>query len=281
MGRFNMNAVLSKNPQESRNLIQVFSSGGGTQSACIAALICLGRLPKPDFAVIADTGREKPTTWLYLNQVIIPNLAKAGVEIVRIGSEWQSVPEHGKNWLSHNGRTILLPGYSNISGEVGKFSGYCSTRWKIEVVDRWFSKTNGITRSKFQKWIGFSLDEAKRVAKLIAGQEYHAGLLRIPLVFDVPFRRHQSVTFVEKMGWPTPPRSACYDCPNQRDDEWLDIKRNFPVEWESACQREDEVRAKDPYFYFHQSCVPLREVVFDEEPDLFGDHHCDSGVCFV
>jgi len=262
-------------------LLQVFSSGGGTQSACIAALVCLGRLPKPDFAVIADTGREKPTTWLYLDQVIAPNLKKVGVEIVRIGPEWQSWPEHGKNWLSHNGKTILVPGYSNISGEVGKISGFCSKAWKTEVIQRYLSKEHGVTRSNYQTWIGFSLDEAKRVSKMIAGEDYQKGLLRLPLVFDVHLRRRDSIRFVEGMGWPTPPRSACFDCPNQRDDEWIDIKRNFPAEWELACQREDEVRQKDKYFFFHQSCVPLRDVVFDESPDLFGDHHCDSGVCFL
>jgi len=36
---------------------QVWASGGGVQSTAIAALIVLGRLPKPDLAVIADTGR--------------------------------------------------------------------------------------------------------------------------------------------------------------------------------------------------------------------------------
>ena len=183
-------------------LIQVFSSGGGTQSACIAALICVGRLPKPDFTVIADTGREKPTTWLYNDQVIAPNLKKVGVDIVRVGTEWQSMPEHGKNWMSHNGKTILLPGYSNISGEVGKISGFCSKTWKGQVIDRWLSQTHGVTRSKYQKWIGFSLDEGRRVSKMMRGEDYQKGLIRFPLVFDVQFRRRDSVRFVEAMGWP-------------------------------------------------------------------------------
>jgi hypothetical protein len=36
-------------------MIEVFSSGGGTQSACISALIVQGLLPKPDIFAIADT----------------------------------------------------------------------------------------------------------------------------------------------------------------------------------------------------------------------------------
>ena len=44
-----------------RNLI--WSCGGGTQSAAIAALIVQGRLPIPDISLMVDTEREKSGTW--------------------------------------------------------------------------------------------------------------------------------------------------------------------------------------------------------------------------
>lgn len=37
---------------------QVWSCGGGTQSGAIASLIRLGKLPRPDYAFMTDTGRE-------------------------------------------------------------------------------------------------------------------------------------------------------------------------------------------------------------------------------
>lgn len=37
---------------------QVFSYGGGVQTAAICALIIQGRLPRPDIIVISDTGKE-------------------------------------------------------------------------------------------------------------------------------------------------------------------------------------------------------------------------------
>jgi len=43
-------------------MTEVFSTGGGTQSTAIAGLIVQGLLPKPEICVIADTGREMPTT---------------------------------------------------------------------------------------------------------------------------------------------------------------------------------------------------------------------------
>ena len=47
----------------------VWSYGGGTQTAAIAVLILQGRLPKPDIAVMADTGREIASTWDYLRNL--------------------------------------------------------------------------------------------------------------------------------------------------------------------------------------------------------------------
>lgn len=63
---------------------QIWNNGGGTQSAAIAALIVTGQLPTPDLAVIADTGRERSSTWDYLNAYIAPALASVGVQIHRV-----------------------------------------------------------------------------------------------------------------------------------------------------------------------------------------------------
>ena len=73
--------------------IQGFSTGGGTQSTCIAALIVQGKLPKPDFVVIADTGREMPTTWQYLDAVTRPALKAIGVEIHRVSKDQYGEPD--------------------------------------------------------------------------------------------------------------------------------------------------------------------------------------------
>ncbi|WP_259474093.1 hypothetical protein, partial [Pseudomonas syringae] len=48
---------------------QIWSSGGGTQSSAIAALICQGEL-SPDLSIIVDTEREMSTTWDYMDAVL-------------------------------------------------------------------------------------------------------------------------------------------------------------------------------------------------------------------
>ncbi|MBT0666368.1 hypothetical protein KI809_18830 [Geobacter pelophilus] len=260
-------------------MYEVFSSGGGTQSACISALIVQGKLPKPDFMVIADTGRECDTTWQYMDAVVRPAMADIGVDVHRIGPEWQSMPAHGRNYQTHNENTLLIPVFTSQNGDSGKLSGFCSTAWKIEVVNRYLSRTFGITRSKYRKWIGFSLDEWRRAQRMMMGDEYQKGQIRFPLIVDVPLKRHEAIREVERMGWPTPPRSRCWMCPNQADDEWRGLSQD---EFAKAVQFEAELQTVDPHAWLHKSCTPLTQVDFEAEPTLFDSgNYCNSGVCFV
>jgi 3'-phosphoadenosine 5'-phosphosulfate sulfotransferase (PAPS reductase)/FAD synthetase len=127
------------------DLKNIFSSGGGTQSAAIAALIVQGRLPKPDFVCIVDTERERGSTWEYLDAVIRPALQKVGLEVHRIRkSIWGTKPPHGVDYLSHNGSTVLLPNWTDQTGEPGKTPGYCSKTWKVETLQRYAREVLGV-----------------------------------------------------------------------------------------------------------------------------------------
>ena len=260
---------------------EIFSSGGGTQSAAITALIVQGRLPRPDVVIIADTGYEKATTWQYLDAVIRPELAKIGLEVHRVSTEWATLPEHGNRFVSHNGNTVLIPGFtSQVVGSTGKLDGFCSKTWKVEPVNRYLRKVLGIPTAQQKKWIGFSLDESRRAMRMMNGQEYRKGLIRFPLIHDVPLRRAESINIVQQMGWPTPPRSACYMCPNMADDEWRDIS---PDELAQAGELERELQKHDPHVWLHKSCQPIDTIDFtkpDDQPELF-ERACSSGVCFV
>jgi 3'-phosphoadenosine 5'-phosphosulfate sulfotransferase (PAPS reductase)/FAD synthetase len=263
--------------------IEIFSHGGGTQSAAITALIVQGKLPKPDFVCIVDTERERRTTWEYLDAVIRPALRTVGLEVHRIrNAEWASIPAHGLDWMSHNMNTLLLPAFTNqTGGDVGKLSGFCSMRWKVETKNRYLREVLGVPTNRQRNWIGFSLDESRRAIRMMKGEDYQAGLIRFPLIHDVPLRRQQAIREVEKMGWPTPPRSACWMCPNQADNEWRELKDGSPEEFAAACALEKEVQAIDPFAWFHESCVPIGEVDFTQPEDLFTDRACSSGGCFT
>lgn len=248
----------------SDKLKDVWMYGGGVQSCAIAALIVQGKIKPPDVAVIADTGREKQSTWDYLRDVIQPEL-EFKIEVVD-KADFATVDL----W---RGDTGLLPVYSDQSGDVSKLPTYCSNEWKRRVIERWL-RSRGI--KKFRKWIGFSLDEATRIIRMRDADDS----VYFPLVDDTPIRRHECISLVEKQGWPTPPRSSCWMCPNMRHDEWQDLKENYPEEFAKAVKLEIEVRKKDPHAFFHRSCKPLDQVDFEREPDLF-NRPCDSGLCFI
>lgn len=259
-------------------MIEVFSSGGGTQSACIAALIVQGRLPKPDFTVIADTRRERSKVWDYNEAVIVPELRKVGIEVHRLSAEEYG---YGGTNLFNKSGTLLIPAFTDQGATVGKLSNFCSTYWKIEVVDNFLSRVHKIKRAEYRKWIGFSLDEGSRVSRMMLGKEYRSGLIRFPLVQDVPLRRRQAILEVVNMGWPCPPRSACFMCPNKTDAEWRDSKANDPEEFQEAVRIDREIRLRDKNAWLHKSCIPLDQVDFTEEDDLFSGARCNSGACFV
>lgn len=261
-----------KNPRAN-----VWSYGGGTQSVAIAALIIQGRLPKPDYAVIADTGMEKQSTWDYMENVTNPALASVGVKIVRVKrSEWECEWAKGEadGCFAAKG-DIMIPVFTTENGATGKLRGFCSSAWKKEVVSRWLSRTHRVTASKMRKWLGFSTDEPRRFVKHIDSEEVY-----LPLVAGVPHSRNQCVATVKSMGWPTPPRSNCWMCPNQKTDEWLETKLNRPEEFEKAVELERRVRAIDPHAWFHGQCVPLDQVDWNSTtPDKV--RACDSGECFL
>ena len=66
---------------EKEGIKQAWACGGGVQSTAIAALIYMGRLPKPDFSWIVDVGWEKTSTFEQVNSIIKPKLAEIGVEL--------------------------------------------------------------------------------------------------------------------------------------------------------------------------------------------------------
>jgi len=250
---------------QKEGLPSVWMYGGGRQSVCIAALILQGRLPAPDYAAIADTGREKSSTWKYLRDIVQPKLPFP-IHIVK-KSEFATVDV----WGGKEKDTLLIPAYTNQSGEIGKLETFCSNEWKVRVVDRWLGKRDV---SKFIKWIGFSIEEGKRWKPM---KKYHADHVRFPLVDDVPLTAAQAVDLIKEMGWPEPISSSCWMCPNMNDRQW---KQLTAEEFEQACDFDEWIRLTDPNAYLHKTCQPLRKIKFSDS-DTNGGRECESGICFV
>jgi hypothetical protein len=211
-------------------LPEVWSCGGGTQSCAIAVLIIQGRLPKPDHAVIADTEYEKQSTWDYYEKYLKPGMAEVGVDLVRLKkSEWTE--RWAKDVINYTGH-VLIPAYSLEEGPVAKLDNICTTGWKVRVIERYL-RSKGIR--KWRTWLGFSVDEPRRWIKKAKNPLY-----RLPLVNEVRLRRSEAISLVKRHGWPQPPRSACWMCPNHNNDEWRYLKQYNPKEFQMAVEFERE-----------------------------------------
>lgn len=240
----------------------------------MAALIIQGVLNRPDFIVIADTGREKPTTWDYLDSVVRPALKAVGLEVHRIGLEFAFPSE--RELFSPTGK-VLIPAFTNSNG-AGKLSNFCTNAWKVHVISNWFRKVHQIR--EFRRWIGFSLNEDARWSKMMKTDDYKAGLIRFPLV-ELRYRRQDAINAVHQMGWPTPPRSRCWMCPNQSDYEWAEVQRDHPKLFDDAMALDESIRERDPHAFLHSTIQPLRQADLTQQDDLFSGSTCPSGECFL
>lgn len=236
---------------EHDGISQAWACGGGVQSTAIAVLICLGKLPKPDFSWIVDVGYEKSKTFEYVKSITIPKLQEVGVEL-----EILKTIDYFDNTLIDPPDHIKLPLYEKGSdGIVRKYKTHCSGLWKQRVAHKWL-RSNGIKRC--DTWIGISLDEKRRIktSRLKWNQN------KYPLI-SMGIRREDCIDIVARYGWPKPEHTACYLCPNQTDFQWQDTKENYPHDWEKAIHAEGYLQSINPNVFLHSSCQSLKDKAFD------------------
>jgi len=212
-----------------------------------------------------------------LDAVTTPELAKVGVEVHRVKMEDYAFPSEKGLWGSKG--SLLIPAYTTQEGSVSKMSGFCSNAWKVHVINNWLSREMGVKKGDCRRWIGFSMDEARRVLRMKSTKDWANGMIRFPLVHDVPMFRQDSIKLVTDMGWPKPPRSRCWMCPHQNEHEWRQVQERSEL-FEEACALDDDIRKTDEHAWLHKTAKPLRDVDFSEEDDLFASA-CPSGICFV
>ena len=245
----------------------VWSYGGGTQTAAIAVLILQGKLPRPDVVVMADTGREIESTWQYLRDVVQPSLDTIGLTVQVAGHELSNYDL----WKSDD--YLLIPAFTSQSGG-GKLPTYCSDEWKQRPIRRWLRQQD---INDCDVWLGISTDELERMKP--SGLKWYRHVY--PLIELVPTSRVNCAALVESFGWPSPPKSRCWMCPNQSPLMWSDMRKQQPAEFEKATELEKEVQRADPHIWLHKAMIPLVDAVdiTDKQPGLFDG--CDSGYCFV
>ena len=243
-------------------MVDILNYGGGVQTVAMCVLVATERLPRPDYVIAADTGREMPTTWEYAEAHAWPLLARVGLDLHIASHDLATVDTHG-----HNG-DLLLPAFTTT----GKLQTYCSNEWKARVVARYARRMLNV-EGPITNWIGFSLEEARRV-KGDAGRRY-------PLL-DLMLTRADCERIIVDAGLPLPSKSRCWMCPHQTNAEWREV-RERPDLWRQAIDLDVEIRDADERggVWLHRSLRPLAEAPLEQESGRAVGRQCGLGLCFV
>lgn len=254
----------------------VLNYGGGRQTVAICVLIERRMLPLPDLILMADTGRENPTTWAYLAEHVQPMLAKLGRQVTVIPREEPPALTYGAD------DKPLIPVFSrDANGKDGKMASFCTGTWKRDRMVSWL-KANKI--SKGERWIGYSVDEKRRIKRFLRSERQDGWQYRFPLN-ELMIDKPQCIAIVKERFGVEPPISSCWMCPHKRNDEWRAI-RESPELWAAVCDMDDEMREQDLFrggggVWLHHSRVPLREADLDAEESADLVRQCSLGMCFI
>lgn len=251
------------------------SLGGGRQSSAMAVCSVLGLhgIPQAQYAIFADTMREAPATYSYLDN-LSEWLGKRGLPVLRVskGDLLKDILEGFRSNSTDRQYVINIPVFTLTKDGTGSrpLTRQCTERYKIRPIRRKVKELLGLPPDKPARGkrslalIGISLDEVHRMKDSPLKWEDRA----YPLI-NARLRVEDCVRILVKQGLGIPPKSACYFCPYHDDYTWIDMKRSDSETFELACQVDDQVRDKGYLFhvegqlFLHRSLQPLREINFE------------------
>lgn len=236
----------------------VWSYGGGVQTAAIAVAIARDLLPRPELVVMADTGRERAATWRVYTRHVEPLFEELEIKFTIASHDLATVDLYG-----YNG-DLLLPAWTSN----GKLPTFCSSEWKKYVVRRHLRNLGYGPSKPVRMWFGMARDEVHRLRDSDVQwiENYY------PLALDLRWSTHDCLNAIEDFGWPRNwPKSACWMCPHYSNKQWREIRDNDPEDWLKAVDLDEYIRQQDRSndVYLHRSGKPLAEAdLSDNQPEL-------------
>lgn len=268
--------------KEGIGILRYLSLGAGVQSTALLILSAGGKAPRADVAIFADT-QDEPL-WVYDHLEKLE--AWSPIEIVRVTQGCISDDVIARH-RGQRKRFAAIPAFtSNSDGSGGMLRRQCTREYKIEPIQRYVKTRMGYAKGQVVKehaiaMIGISWDELDRMApsrERWITKEY-------PLV-DERLSRGQCADIIKSTGFTVPKKSSCVFCPYHSDAYWLDIKANYPQEWNRAVRIDIEIRDMsmsgiDRPIFLHRSLRPLTDVALrhENQMELFAEE-C-AGVCGV
>jgi hypothetical protein len=180
----------------------------------------------------------------------------------------------------------LIPAFvKNPDGSQGMLLRKCTLDYKIVPIRRKLRELMQAAGVKHvELWMGISLDEAHRMKP--SGVRYVTNVY--PLV-DIGLTRLHCLQWMQKQGYPQPPKSACTFCPYHSNEQWQSLTKEefaqavaFERRWNELArgdQRSTQVRGE---IFLHRDMVPLDQVDLRTpeqagQLSMFGDE-CE-GLC--
>lgn len=256
----------------------LLSFGGGVQSTAMLIATVLGKLPRPDVAIFADTQWEPP----------------AVIEHVKFMTEWAKERDFEVCTITHasirtpRGASQMPLSVRNADGSFGKVSRQCTQDFKIDPIQKEVRRRLGY--KKRQRWIhrlhtslGISIDEAHRMKPSRKAWD----TTHWPLIEELHWNREDCKRYIESVGLPVPMKSSCVGCPYHSDMYFRTMKLERPEEWADVVAFDEYLRSDAPEIkklgykgepFIHSKCIPLKEIYLQEDQrELFGEE-C-SGYC--
>jgi len=250
-------------------MILILSLGAGVQSSTLALMMARGEVEPAAHAIFSDTQWEprKVYDWLDYLDPLLP----FPVHRVTAGSLRDAVMRQVN---ATGGRFASVPWH--MPGSMGRRQ--CTREYKIDPLRRKMREIVG-PKGQAEVCIGISVDEAYRMKPSHNKWQHHTW----PLI-DKRMTRWDCLQWMERNGYPTPPKSSCLGCPYHSDRQWQEIKDGPSDEWADVVELDKAIRVvpkMQKMQYMHRSCQPIDQVEFTNEKqvDLF-NNECE-GMCGV
>jgi hypothetical protein len=263
-------------------MLRVISLGAGVQSTTLALLAAHGEVgPMPHMAIFADTQWEPKAVYEHLAWMSRDGFLPFPIVRITAGNLRQDI----LNRSSRTGeRYTAVPWHMRkANGEAALGQRQCTGQYKLFPIQREIVRHLGGKRPKggAEVWIGISTDEAMRCKA--SRVQYLVN--RWPLI-ERRMNRNDCLRWLERHGYPEPPKSACIGCPFTNDQRWREIKAR-PDEWTDALAVDAAIRHQPGFRgqqFMHRSLKPLDQVDLSTAEDHgqlnLWNNECE-GMCGV
>lgn len=281
--------------------MKIQSNGMGVQSFAMYLMSSTGILPRFDYSIFVDTGKEKPETYKALKWLQNWQKKNNGVPLIVVRNK--NLYEDLKNLQnSSKNRLASIPAYTE-NGR-GMLKRQCTREYKSEQIDAKTKEILGLSKyaryPRILSYIGFSIDELKRVSRprerwrikvhpfCNIWSSYKNGTKHKPDKYfpGNGITRSEIINWLEQNNYPNPGKSSCAFCPYMSNMEWRKIKQDAKL-WKEIVQLDKNIRDASKMgvrekIYLHRSGKPLDLADLKEgQGDIFENGVCDSGICHI